>query len=227
MHDDLLEFLSTYVTANKMAIFRDLVEKRTRHITVVLEDLYQPQNTSAVMRTCDCFGVQDVHIIENRNAWETNPDVERGSSKWITLKRFNKRDNNTEDCLNHLRSSGYEIVATSPYGTTLISDLPMDKPFALVFGTEKQGVSESILKQAKHTVKIPMYGFTESFNISVAAAIFLHTCRQKLQSSDIPWQLSADQKTEILISWCKKALKHQDRYVRTFKALKDNKPDLG
>ncbi len=220
MEGDLLSFLAQYVTANKMAIFNDLVQKRTRHMTVVLEDLYQPQNTSAVLRTCDCFGVQDVHIIENRNPWEFNPDVERGSSKWLNLKRFKNRKDNSQDCMDHLRARGYKIVATTPYGTTTIPDLPVSEPFALVFGTEKQGVSESIINQSDYTVKIPMYGFTESFNISVAAAIFLNNLRQRLEAEEIVWQLSEDEKTEVLIGWCKKALKHNHHYLNAYNKAK-------
>lgn len=220
MEDDLLSFLSKYVTDNKLAIFHDLVEKRTRYMTVVLEDLYQPQNTSAVMRTCDCFGVQDVHIIENRNPWEYNPDVERGSSKWLNLNRYNKHPNNTKDCIDALKAKGYAIVATTPRASMNVSDLPINRPFALVFGTEKQGVSEHVLSSADHQVKIPMFGFTESFNISVAAAIFLHTCRHRMETAGIPWQLTREEKNAVLISWCKKALKHHQKYVKTFEDLK-------
>jgi tRNA (guanosine-2'-O-)-methyltransferase len=220
MQDDLLKFLSTYVTENKLAIFNELVDKRTRQMTVVLEDLYQPQNTSAVMRTCDCFGVQDVYIIENRNPWEYNPDVERGSSKWLNLHRFNKHSNNTKDCIDALRAKGYAIAATTPRASMTVSDMPVDRPFALVFGTEKQGVSDYVLQNSDFQVNIPMYGFTESFNISVAAAIFLHTCRHKMENQGVAWQLNSADRTALLIHWCKKALKHHQKYVKTFEDIK-------
>ena len=139
---------------------------RTRYLTVVLEDIFQSQNASAVLRTCDCFGIQDVHIIENRNPYEINPDVELGSAKWLNMNRYNKSGHNTLEAFTELRKKGYKIIATSPHKNDLmIQDLPIEHKIALVFGSEREGLSDIALQNADAFVKIPMYGFTESFNI--------------------------------------------------------------
>src|SRR5690554_4222659 len=165
MNKRFLEYVLQFLSENKQDLFHRIIEHRTRYATVVLEDLYQPHNGSAVMRTCDCFGIQDIHIIENRNNWTSSRDVARGSSKWINLVRYNKPDqNNTNYCLQTLKEKGYKLVATTPYTDMIIGDLPLNEPVALIFGTEKQGVSKEVLENADYHIKIPMYGFTESLD---------------------------------------------------------------
>ncbi len=218
MKKTFLEFIWEFVSENKRELFTELIEHRTRHIAVVLEDLYQPHNASAVMRTCDCFGIQDVHVIENRNPWVHSPDVERGSSKWISLHRYKAEANNTVPCLNSLQEKGYKLVATSPHAEMELHDLPIDEPLALIFGTEQDGVSDEAMALTDYQIKIPMYGFTESFNISVAAAIILYSLREKLEASDVDWMLTPDVKEEILINWCKKVLKYHDKYLAEYQS---------
>lgn len=218
MKKDFLEYVMQFLTENKRSLFHEIVENRTRYATVVLEDLYQPHNASAVMRTCDCFGIQDVHVIENINRWTTSRDVERGSSKWININRYNKSDqNNTTHCMQLLKENGYKVVATTPHTEMTIEDLPLDQPVALIFGTEKRGVSDEVLKNADFHIKIPMYGFTESFNISVAAAICMHTIREKLNQSEIDWKLSEDDKVDIMLHWCSTTIDRYDRYEKVYR----------
>ncbi len=216
MNAELLQYLRSHLTESRRALFDELIQNRTRHVVVALEDLYQPHNASAVMRSCDCFGIQDVHIIENRNPWEYRPEVERGSSKWLHLHRHNQSANNSRECLGELRKKGYKIVGTSPHTDLTIDELPLDKPFALVFGTEKKGISDIVKAESDYIVKIPMYGFTESFNISVAAAICFHSIRSRLQHSEINWRLSEADQHEIMMYWCEKSLKHYTYYLETF-----------
>jgi tRNA (guanosine-2'-O-)-methyltransferase len=173
----ILQHLGEFVSDSKKQLIDRILEFRTRHITVVLEDIFQPHNASAVIRSCDCFGIQDLHIIENRNEYILNPNVTQGSSKWVDLIRHNKpEEDNTRHCLQALKDQGYKLIATAPHEQGLdIHDLPLDQKFALVFGTELEGLSPQALKACDQTVRLPMYGFTESFNISVSVALCLHT----------------------------------------------------
>lgn len=205
---ELITYLTQFVSDNRTDRFDDVLKNRTRHITVVLEDIYQEHNASAVLRSCDCFGIQDVHIIENRNNYKVNPDIALGSSQWINLIKYKKEENNTLSCIKNLKANGYKIIATSPHkNDTFIQDLDISSKTALVFGTELNGISNDIIQHADGFVKIPMYGFTESFNISVSAALCMHTLTNKLHQSNIQWQLSDDEKEEITLTWLRNTIK--------------------
>lgn len=212
-----LKYLEGFITENKRSLFDQIIEKRTRHLTVALEDIYQSQNASAVLRTCDCFGIQDVHIIENRYAYSINPDVALGSTKWLNLIKYNSAKENTLACYSALRKKGYRIVATTPHkNDVMLDELELDQKTALVFGTELEGLSDTAIENADAWVKIPMYGFTESFNISVSAAISLHHLSEKLRKSDIRWQLQEEEITDIRILWARSVVKHADKHEREF-----------
>ena len=212
-----LSYMEDCISDNKSSLFDDIIQDRTRYITIVLEDIYQSQNASAVLRSCDCFGIQDVHIIENKNPYSIDPDVALGSSKWLNLIKYKQEESNTLICYESLRKKGYRIVATSPHkGDTMLDDLSLDGKLALVFGTELQGLSETAIQEADEYVKIPMYGFTESFNISVSAAIILHHLTEKLRASDISWQLGHDEKIDTRLSWVRSVLKHPEVYEKEF-----------
>lgn len=215
-----LEYLSQYISDNKRELFESRIPYRTRHITVALENIFQPHNASAVLRTCDCFGVQDVHIIENSNEYNVNPDVALGASKWLDLHRYSEQENNTVHCINTLKEKGYKVIATTPHtNDVLIDDLPLDQPIALMFGTEKDGLTDLAMEHADGFTKIPMYGFTESFNISVSAAIVLHHLTEKLRKSDIAWQLSEEAQTQIQLDWVRQVVKRSDLYEEEFRKL--------
>ncbi len=226
MQTSLLDFLMQYVSVNKLRLIDELIPMRTRYVTVVLEDIHQPRNASAILRSCECFGVQDIHIIENKYHWNHIPDVERGSSKWINIHRHLDNHSNTRDCLAKLKNDGFQIVATTPHATMSIDELPLSKPVALVFGTERLGVSGDVINMSDAEVKIPMYGFTGSFNVSVAAAICLHTMRRRLTDSDIHWQLSPADAEEIMLTWCKRSLKHHERYLREYEKLQGDSAQI-
>jgi len=212
MSENLVNYLSNFVTDRRIALFRKIAQERTKYITVVLENLYQPQNASAVLRTCDCLGVQDVHIIENDNEYKINPDVELGSAQWLKLHRFRRDENNTLECIANLKKQGYRIVATTPHTNDVnIQDFDISKgKFALLFGEEQPGLSKIAMEQADEFVKIPMFGFTESFNISVSAAICLHQLTLKLRNSDINWKLSDSENNELLLNWLRNTIKAVD-----------------
>jgi tRNA (guanosine-2'-O-)-methyltransferase len=205
---DLINYLSAFVSDERKAKFVQVIQYRTRHITVVLEDLYQPHNASAVLRSCDCFGIQDVHIIENKNTYKVNQDIALGSSKWLNLIPYKKHGDNTSTCLATLKKAGYKIIATSPHKENCsIQDLDITSKTALVFGTELKGISNEVMVQADGFVKLPMFGFTESFNISVSAALCLHNLVHKLHESEIDWRLREEEKEQVLLQWLRNSIR--------------------
>jgi tRNA (guanosine-2'-O-)-methyltransferase len=214
---ELQEYLKKFITEERFKKFQAAIIQRTRHLTIALEDIYQPHNASAVLRTCDCFGIHDVHIIENKNKYEVNPDVALGSSKWLNLIHYDLAENNTSSCLKSLKQLGYRLVATTPHKDDLTPEtLPLDQKTALIFGTELAGLSPIALEMADDFIKIPMVGFTESLNISVSAAIFIQSLTSRLRSSSVQWQLTTDEQREIMIEWLKKSIKRSDELVRDF-----------
>ena len=190
---------------NKRALFDRLVLNRTRHICVVLEDIFQSHNASAVLCSCDCFGVQDIHVVEERNHYAPNSDVSMGSDKWVDYYKH-------PDILqtyDELRARGYRIVATLPHeNDTLITQLDITQPTALVFGTELTGLTPEAIAHADGYVKVPMYGFTESFNISVCAALSLFCLTEKMRSDPaIDWQLDADEQITLKLYWAMQVIR--------------------
>ena len=199
----LIDHFLKCITDERKALFEELIQKRTKYLTVVLENIYQPLNASAVLRSCDCFGIQDVHVIENYNEFKPDREVAMGASNWLTVNRYNKNENNTLDCIQSLKNNGYRIVATSPHNsqTNLINfDLSKGKT-ALFFGTELEGLSDVVLENADEHLHIPMYGFTESFNLSVSAAICLYEMRMKMEKENIKWHMTEDEKNQVLLNW--------------------------
>jgi len=213
----LLNYLEGFLTDNRKSLFKKVLEKRTRHFAVVLEDIFQPHNASAVIRTADIFGVQDVHAIENKYTNKVSRHVAKGSQKWITSKRYKSDGNNTKICLDNLKENGYQIIATSPHNEScLLHDFDVTKKSAFVFGLEAEGVSEFVKEQADGFLKIPMVGFTESLNISVAAAIILQDLTTKLRDSDVNWQLSPEEKDNLYYEWVKKTIKNVDEIEKHY-----------
>ena len=215
---DLIAHLSQYVTENRLALFKQVLARRTRYLTVLLEDIYQSQNASAVLRTCDCTGIQDVHIVEDRNRYEINRDVALGSDQWLSLHYYNKEEDNIFAAVEQLKSRDYRIVATSPHreGSTPESfDLQKGKA-AFMFGTELIGLSGRALELADEYIRIPMAGFTESYNISVSAAIILYTLRKRLEESSVSWELGKEEEQALLLNWLRTSVKMSDKIVSKF-----------
>jgi tRNA (guanosine-2'-O-)-methyltransferase len=214
---EFLDFLSGYLTENRRQLFAKIIQYRTRHITVVLEDIYQPHNASAVLRSADLTGIQDIHIIENRNRYQVNPEVAMGSSKWLNLIKYNESEDNTLAAYEVLRKAGYRIVATTPHtNDETLDEISIDGKMALIFGTELKGLSDTAIAHADEYLRIPMYGFTESYNISVSAALTLFTLTEKLRKSSIPWQLSKEEQLDTLIEWTKRTLKYAELFEKEF-----------
>ncbi len=209
----LLEYLETYLTENRKQRFDAVLSQRTKHFTVATEDVYQLHNTSAVMRSCDVFGIQELQIIEEINSKRIDKEIAMGSQKWVDLIRFN----NVQDCIENLKSRGYQIVATTPHkNDCLLEEFDVSKKSCFFFGREIAGLSDTILKQADCFLKIPMVGFTESLNISVSAAIILQHVTTKLKQTNSNWQLTTEEQHEKRLDWIKKTVKSSDEIVNRY-----------
>lgn len=206
--EKVLEGFYNIITENKQEKYNQIASDRTKHLTVVMESISKEHNSSAVLRTCDCFGIQNLHTIEKGNKkHEPMRDIALGASNWVDLHTYDDGETPTTTCLRNLKEKGYKIVATTPHTDVNLSEISIDQPIALVFGTEKTGISEEVYEMADELVKIPMYGFTESFNISVSAAIALNILRGKLEKTDLNWKLSHEEQVKLKIQWCTKILK--------------------
>lgn len=220
---ELLDFLCPFVHDKRLNLFKECLNQRTNFISVVLEDIYQSQNASAVLRSCECVGVQDVYIIERTNEYSISPDVAVGSNKWLGLNYAEDSSNKTLDTYTKLRKKGYKIVATCPNKDAVsMQELSLEEPIALVFGTELTGLTQEAIDNADYTMYIPMSGFTESFNISVAAAISLYYLTSKLRLEPREkWGLDNEKYNKTLIKWLRDSIRCGDQLVKNF--IEENK----
>ena len=207
-----------FITPEKLARMSAIIEHRTEHVRIVLEDIFQPHNASAVMRSCECFGIQHLHVIENKNEYTLNREVTMGSTNWITLHRHRDKDvDNTRNCINELRSLGYRIVATSLNPESIpLSELPLEEKTSLWFGTEEHGLTPQVLQAADAHVHIPMLGFTQSFNISVSAAICLYEIRNRMKQQGIPHNLSTRERRNVYRLWLRSSIKNCEIVEQAF-----------
>jgi tRNA (guanosine-2'-O-)-methyltransferase len=211
----LLEYLETYLTEHRRSRFKQVLKQRTKHFTVATEDVYQLHNTSAVIRSCDVFGIQDIHIVEEVNSKRIDREIAMGAQKWVDLNRYHT----VKSCISDLKRKGYQIVGTTPHaeGCDLI-DFDISKKSCFFFGRETEGLSQQVLDEADCFLKIPMVGFTESLNISVSAAIILQQVTAQLRKSNIDWQLSEEELIEKRFDWVKKTIKNYDEIVDRYKS---------
>jgi tRNA (guanosine-2'-O-)-methyltransferase len=210
---ELLSYLEAFISNDRRERFLKVLEERTKFITVAIEDIFQLHNTSAVIRSCEVFGIQTAHVIENQFGKGLDKNIAMGAQQWVDIERYV----DSASCISNLRAEGYQIIATSPNNDScFLEDFEMDKKTALFFGTEKDGLSEAVMQEADGFLKIPMVGFTESLNISVSAAIILQHLTTKLKRQALPWQLSDSQKMEIRLDWTKKSIKSIDDILNRY-----------
>lgn len=211
----LLEYLESYLTEHRRERFTSVLKQRTKYFTVATEDVYQLHNTSAVIRSCDVFGIQEVNIIEEVNTKRIDREIAMGAQKWVDLNRYNT----VNQCIKDLKTKGYQIVATTPHAEDCdLIDFDISKKSCFFFGRETEGLSQQVLDEADCFLKIPMFGFTESLNISVSAAIILQHVTSKLRNSDIPWQLKEEERIAKRFDWIEKTIKNYDAIVERFKS---------
>ena len=209
----LLEHLKDYLTENRLKRFEAVLQQRTKHFTVATEDVYQLHNTSAVMRSCDVFGIQELHVIEEENSKLIDREIAMGAQKWVDLKRYGS----VKACIDDLKKSGYQIVATTPHTKDCdLIDFDISKKACFFFGCETEGLSDYVKTHADSFLKIPMVGFTESLNISVSAAIILQYMTTQLRKSNIEWRLTEEEVLEKRFDWIKKTIKDYDAIVERF-----------
>jgi tRNA (guanosine-2'-O-)-methyltransferase len=217
MSEGLYKVLSEHLTPRKRELFDSIASLRTRHLTLVLEDVYQAHNSSAVLRSMESWGIQDIYAIENTNPFHMHRRIAKGAFDWLTIHQFHEHKNNTLACIQDLKSKGYKVVATALHENAIpLEELDITQKTAIVMGTELSGVSSTILEQADENVVIPMHGFTESLNVSVAASVIMQHLSNKLRKSNIPWQLSQEEQLELKIEWAKQSIHWSKHLVEMY-----------
>ena len=203
-NQDLLTYLEGFITENRKEGFLRVLKNRTKHFTIAMEDVFQLHNTSAVMRSCEVFGIQELNVIEQKFGKSIDKEIAMGAEKWVDINRFSS----IQDCVTNLKRKGYQIIATTPHNDScLLHEFDITKPSALFFGTERDGLSEEVMQQADGFLKIPMVGYTESLNISVSAAIIIQDVTNRLRQSDIHWQLTDEEILDKRLDWTRKSIK--------------------
>lgn len=210
---DLLTYLEGYLTESRRLRFLEVLQHRTKYLTVAIEDVFQLHNTSAVLRSCDAFGIQELYVVEDRFGERLDKNIAMGAEQWVDVNRYQT----TSECITTLKEAGYQIVATTPHNDScLLNDFELTAKTAIFFGTEKEGLSEEVLQKADKFIKIPMVGFSESLNVSVCAAIIIQTLTEKLRKSDLPWQLSEIELLEKRLDWTKKSIKDVEGIIERY-----------
>ncbi len=210
---ELLSHLETYLTDRRLRRFEEVLSERTRHFTVAIEDIYQLHNTSAVLRSCDIFGIQDVHMIEEKYSDRIDGEIAMGAQKWVNVIKHSS----AVDCVEYIKNKGYQVVATTPHHDEChLNNFNINKPSCFFFGKEAEGLSPEILESSDAFLTIPMHGFTESLNISVSAAIILQSVTDRLRKSDLDWGLSNGEKFDLKLEWCKKSIKSIDQILKRY-----------
>jgi tRNA (guanosine-2'-O-)-methyltransferase len=201
---ELLYYLEGFITENRKEGFLRVLQNRTKHFTIAMEDIFQLHNTSAVMRSCEVFGIQELNVIEQKFGKRIDTEIAMGAQKWVDVFRYNS----VQSCMDEMRAKGYQIIATTPHDDScLLHEFDITKPAALFFGTERDGLSQEVLDQADGFLKIPMVGYTESLNISVSAAIIIQDITTRLRQSAINWHLTEEEIWEKRLDWTRKSIK--------------------
>lgn len=206
--DELVAALKEHLTIERRKRIEAVVSERTRKLTLVLEDIRQEHNIGALLRTADILGIQDVHLVSQKYEAKLAQAIAKGSHKWISLHRYQSRESdNLQTCLTKLKADGYQLIVADPEGEVALPDLKYEgKPLALLMGSEWEGVSAAAAEAATHRVRIPQYGFTESFNVSVAAALILQKLSSEMRSSGFAWKLEEVERLELELDWIMKRL---------------------
>ncbi|MDZ4751470.1 MAG: RNA methyltransferase [Flavobacteriales bacterium] len=217
MKDRLFKILSEHLSPHKRDLFERVASNRTRYMVLVSEDIYQTQNASAILRTAECWGVQDIYVVENNHSFQVHHRIAKGSEDWLTFYRYNNEKHNTLPCIEDLRKKGYRIIVTSAEpGARHPEELDMSTPFAVFMGTELSGVSDMAIEMCDDKVHIPMYGFTESLNVSIASAILMQSLVSRIRSETTNWQLSESEQLDLKIAWARRSISWSDHIIQMF-----------
>ena len=212
-----LQFYQKLLSDERISRIETILERRTRWITLALENIHHKHNLNAAIRSCEALGIQDVYIADQEEEFESCNGVHMGCDKWLTQHDFHGKDASSK-CITKLKDNGYRVIALSPHNPTIEwKELQINQKTAFFIGAELNGLSKEVLENADERLALPMYGFSESYNLSVTAALILFEARQKLlnlNSKDT--LLSENEKRELRLEWSKKSVKHLDRYQREF-----------
>lgn len=198
-----LKLAQPLINDNRWQFFEQVIQHRTNYLTVVIEDVEQERNAGALIRSCDSFGVQTLHVIEKNYRQKVADVISKGATKWVNVQNYSDGPNPTKNCIETLKQKGYRVAALTPHTNDVeLHQYKINQPTALVFGTEQTGVSETVFELADDFIRIPMVGFAESFNISVSAALSMYEFTNQLKDSTIDWKLSQEEKNKALLEWC-------------------------
>jgi len=203
------------VLPERFLTFQQVLSQRTRYISLLIENVYQSHNASAIVRTAEALGIQDIYVYERKNNFNPNEEISMGAHKWLNIHRFSENSISTTELITNLKNKGYRIIATSLHDkSTDIESLDLLKgKIMFLFGTEKEGLTEEIKSQADEFIKIPMVGFTESFNVSVSVGIILYSMITKLQKSNINYKLSEEEIEKLMMDWLVKSIPMGDKVL--------------
>lgn len=207
-----IEYLAEFILPERLATLRRAIDSRTKYMTLLAENMFHPQNASALVRHCEAFGVQSMHTVQTLCKFNPNVDIVRGTDKWIDIYHHAS----TAEALAHLKSEGYRIVATTPHRESCTPesfDVTKGK-FAIVMGTEKTGISDEVMAAADEFLRIPMCGMVESLNVSACAAIIVYMLSERMRHEVEDWQLSNEEYHEILYRWSRESVRDADNVLR-------------
>lgn len=206
-----IDYLSSFMLEERFATLRRALAMRTDYITVLTENMFHEHNASAIVRHCEAFGVQNIHTVEELCPFSPTLNIVLGTDKWIDIHRHAT----TTEALAALRKEGYRIVATTPHHkscTPETFDVTKGK-FALVFGTEKTGVTDEVMAEADEFLQIPMCGMVDSLNVSASAAILIYMLSERMRRECEGWQLDEERHIRTLYDWCRYAVKDSERLL--------------
>ena len=210
---ETFDYLKQFLTDERLSKIEHFSLESSDFVLPVMEDVYQFRNAAAIVRSVEACGFHHVVALEEENVFNPNLKVTKGAETWVQVEKMP----NNLDSLKEIKSRGYRILAVSPEkNATMLPDYEVKEPIALVFGTELEGVSDEILDFADETLAIPMFGFTKSFNVSVAAAICMYELKQKLMKSGIDYKLSKEKLLELKIRWAKNSIKSSEQILERF-----------
>ncbi|MEW4488823.1 RNA methyltransferase [Thalassoglobus sp. JC818] len=213
------EFLNEFLTPHRRQRIAEVLDQRIASIALMLFDVYQSHNASAVLRSCDAFGIQDVFVVEQEKEFSPNRDIARGSDRWLTIQR-DSGPGALDRSLECLDQKGFQVVAMVPEsaGSQTVASLPVEENLVLAFGTEKTGLPDEVIEGAAYRAHLPMYGFVESYNVSVAAALAMQELTAKVRSSSPGWGISPERRRQLMLSWTKKSIPNVTAIERRFRA---------
>jgi tRNA (guanosine-2'-O-)-methyltransferase len=196
--DRIVAVLAPFVSDRRRERIEASLASRTRDIVVVLEDIHHDHNSSAVMRTAEAMGIFELHVVAGKSRFIVEDKITMGAHKWL----HRRSHAGIAEAYAHLRGRGFEIWASHFHGDGgSIEEIPIDRTVALVFGNEHEGLSAEAIDQADHWFRIPMRGFVESLNISVAAAISMYDVHSRRQRAGLLRGLSDEDVRRFRAAW--------------------------